>query len=170
MVGRSVLREAGNICDNCGPNIGITWLFCRKGFMCLELKGYRDRQGYGSISFGGRIWRAHRLVYALTNLDFDPKLLVCHHCDNPSCINPNHLFQSDQAGNMVDKARKNRGRKSFSGLPYGVSLVPSTGRFHSGITSGGHNYSLGTYSTAEEATRIARAFKQKELEKLCSNS
>lgn len=36
---------------------------------------------------------------------------VCHSCDTPSCVNPNHLFISDQAGNIQDKVNKNRQAK-----------------------------------------------------------
>lgn len=57
-----------------------------------------------------RHWRAHRLSF-LTFTGIDPKgLMVCHRCDNPSCINPKHLFLGTAKDNAEDRERKGRGR------------------------------------------------------------
>jgi HNH endonuclease len=70
--------------------------------------------GYGQFGLGGRkgqkSCRAHRISYALANGIFDRKLKVLHECDNPSCVNPKHLFLGSQLDNMRDMFSKGRGR------------------------------------------------------------
>lgn len=63
---------------------------------------------YPSIRFNGKIWRGNRLVYSLVhNLDLG-KNLVLHTCDNPRCLNPEHLYLGDHKQNMRDKISRNR--------------------------------------------------------------
>jgi hypothetical protein len=54
-------------------------------------------------------WRVHRLAAVIwLGFDDDSSLLVCHHCDNPSCFNPAHLFIGTSLDNAIDKIAKNR--------------------------------------------------------------
>jgi hypothetical protein len=76
---------------------------------CLTWLGPKDKDGYGKIGFKSKWWRTHRLAYHLANKGDDPTF-VCHHCDNPSCINPKHLFPGDPLINNRD--RKNKGRNN----------------------------------------------------------
>ena len=56
---------------------------------------------------------AHRYMYEYYNGPFDKELNVLHRCDNPSCVNPNHLFLGTHADNMKDMIQKNR--RDFTG-------------------------------------------------------
>jgi hypothetical protein len=71
-------------------------------------------RGYGHFSFCGKSVRANRFSYILHNKDIEPdSLYVCHTCDNPSCVNPGHLFLTDSPGNTKDKCEKGRQAKGI---------------------------------------------------------
>jgi len=65
---------------------------------------------YGRFGLRGRIVAAHRLAYAMANnvalVSLGPH--ICHHCDNPSCVNPAHLYEGDAQTNSDDKMRRGR--------------------------------------------------------------
>ena len=75
---------------------------------CWVWQGCKDGGGYGTISVGGRPLKTHRLAWQLTYGAIPAGMLVCHHCDRPSCINPQHPFLGTNADNMQDKVRKGR--------------------------------------------------------------
>lgn len=76
---------------------------------CWEWRGSRDRQGYGRVSDTDRAMRfAHRIAYREWVGDLDAELHICHRCDNPTCINPDHLHQGSQADNMGEAFDRDR--------------------------------------------------------------
>ena len=76
---------------------------------CWEWAGARNMRGYGKITVNGKKWSTHRLSMILAGHDI-AGLLVCHHCDNPPCVNPDHLFVGTQQDNMTDMTNKGRSR------------------------------------------------------------
>jgi hypothetical protein len=82
---------------------------------CWEWNRCRDRNGYGKFKY-----KEHQLAHRVSYLFHkgDPAgLEVCHHCDNPCCINPEHLFLGTHDDNMKDAAKKQR-----CGIPQHPSL------------------------------------------------
>ena len=76
---------------------------------CLEWQLSTNKDGYGYVWFKGKNHYAHRVAFMLANnVELTPDDYICHDCDNPACINPDHLFLGDQQSNMDDMTAKNR--------------------------------------------------------------
>ena len=80
---------------------------------CWEWVGTK-RNGYGRTTTGSRTdgtrksISAHRLSYLLFKGDIPPGHEICHKCDNPCCINPDHLFAGTRQDNVNDREQKGR--------------------------------------------------------------
>lgn len=83
------------------PEMGKCWVWL----------GFRDPDGYGHLKWGGRSPGAHRISWWLHNGPIpDETPHVLHHCDNPSCVRPSHLWLGTDADNVRDRQSKGRGR------------------------------------------------------------
>lgn len=75
---------------------------------CIEWTGSIDSDGYGSILVDGKLIGAHRAAWEVANGTIPNGMCVLHHCDNPPCINSEHLFLGTQTDNVADMVRKKR--------------------------------------------------------------
>lgn len=87
------------------------WDFVEKTDGCWEWTGARNEDGYGRLYTAGENWFTHRYSWVLHNGPIPDGLWVLHHCDNPPCIRPDHLFLGTAATNVADMVAKDRQSK-----------------------------------------------------------
>lgn len=78
------------------------------GDQCWSWKGHTAHGGYGMTSNNNKGLRAHRASWILHNGEIPEGMFVLHHCDNPICSNPKHLFLGTQKDNICDAKMKGR--------------------------------------------------------------
>ena len=99
----SKVNPAGPVPPHC-PEIGQCWVWTAG---C-------NPDGYGHCTVGSRtdgtrrMVLSHRHLYAALVMPIPEGQLVCHHCDNPPCVRPGHLFLGTNADNQLDMTRKGR--------------------------------------------------------------
>ncbi len=75
---------------------------------CWEWTGCLNKFGYGTARYKGKVELAHRVSYIISCGEIADGMCVCHKCDNPKCINPEHLFLGSHQENMEDMRVKLR--------------------------------------------------------------
>lgn len=77
---------------------------------CHIFVGSTDHWGYGLIYWERKLRPAHRFAWEAHNGPIPPGMFVCHSCDNPPCVNPDHLWLGTNDDNMADMKAKGRAR------------------------------------------------------------
>lgn len=96
---------------------------------CSIFEGFKTAKGYGQKKYKGRLWRAHRLVYTLAHGDIPKGLVVRHKCDNPSCVNLEHLELGTVKDNNHDKIKRGRVKAPKGDSHYNSKLTEESVRF-----------------------------------------
>ena len=85
------------------------WGNVKKTSSCWLWTGYKEKDGYGRFRVGrGKRMRAHRFSWLYLRGDIPENKIICHKCDNPICVNPDHLFVGTHKENTTDMFNKGR--------------------------------------------------------------
>lgn len=97
---------------------------------CWQWIGAKSERGYGRVYVGGRSVPAHRVSWQLLHgREFPAELDACHSCDNPSCVNPSHIWPGSPSQNALDH---------FAKKP--VSDLCVRGHWRDGVLANGRRY------------------------------
>lgn len=92
---------------------------------CWEFNGSNDARGYGMLMVNKKPTRAHRVSYTEFIGQIPDELFVLHKCDNPCCVNPDHLFLGTHRDNMIDRKIKNRSYRAIGSKHPGAKISES---------------------------------------------
>lgn len=129
---------------------------------CWEMGGFKNADGYVQFRLFDRDWIAHRLSAYLDGRDPTGKV-VCHHCDNPCCVNPQHLFLGTAKDNAVDRTLKGRSRgNSLRGAarPSNAKLAPELIREIEASTGSARSVALRLGVSRDVVSKYRRIFQQ----------
>ncbi len=125
------------------------WSKVDKSGECWEWRAGKEKGGYGVIGINGKSYKSHRISYFIKNNFKNFVSLVCHKCDNPKCVNPDHLFLGSHLDNARDCNLKKRN-------PQNIPKHPSISSYNRGRCRCFECKSL--FDTAQKNSKIKRKY------------
>ena len=135
---------------------------------CWNWKWSCGPKGYGTLGHRGKTMRAHRVAYELVNGEIPKGKSVLHSCDNPKCVNPDHLWIGTQQDNMIDRIKKGHFRLGKYSKYHGVKFrtdvrTDKAKRWGAYATVKGKYIDLGWFHIEEDAARMVDKYKIENL-------
>lgn len=129
------------------------WIKVKQTSQCWEWTASLNIHGYGVFNLKDESL-AHRISYQIFHGKLDENIQVLHKCDNPKCVNPDHLFTGTHHDNMLDKANKGRSRH-FGRVSqyYGVTWRNDSKKWRSYIVINKKIKHLGSHSHEIDAAK-----------------
>lgn len=110
------------------------WSKVDKNGDCWVWTGSRFTDGYGQFTVAPRNVRAHRFSWVVSHGAIPDGLCVCHKCDNPACVRPDHLFLATSQENTQDKVNKSRQARGLRISGNQLNLVTGAGHHSAKLT------------------------------------
>lgn len=134
------------------------WVKAHDTGYCWEWQGGLGTHGYGSFKLNGRDHVASRISFFIINGAILNNGHVLHKCDNPCCVNPDHLFVGTHDDNMKDKMHKGRGRRLGRASKYlGVGFRKDSNNWRAyiiySVNGKRKHISLGSFDNEEDAAK-----------------
>lgn len=123
---------------------------------CWVWMAHKDKDGYGTVRVRGNPYRSHVYSWRIANGRTEEKLWILHKCDNPSCVNPQHLFLGTAKDNSHDRDIKGRKACTKGTLNGQAKLTEDQVRqIRSIYVKGSRKYSLSALAKLYRVHRIA---------------
>lgn len=132
------------------------WAKVKKTPGCWVWTASTNSHGYGQFRVDGRMRRAHRVAWEMTNGPIPAGMSLDHRCANPLCVNPAHLRVTTRSQNM--QHRIGAPRNNTAGVR-GVTWDKRANAWRARATLNGRTYHGGLHSTLEAADQAARALR-----------
>ena len=122
---------------------------------CREFTGARSAGWHGTIRFEGRMEKAHRVAWILTNGPIPDGMWVLHHCDNPPCCEPTHLVLGDALANHRARAHTGRNNHIAGAAHHAYKITPEIRAMALRLRSEGQTQEVISKRTGISRGRIA---------------
>jgi hypothetical protein len=137
------------------------WEKVEKTEYCWIWKASKNKQGYGRFGVSaGKAVNAPRVSWTILKGDIPEDNFICHKCDNPSCVNPDHLFIGTRQDNIDDMMKKKRSKHFQNNVYYGVMWDERKsdghnrkGRWRSFVYINGKMKKIGSHNSLIDAAR-----------------